>query len=36
VGAGEKSVAGLFLFSVCSAERCLVEKRELAAKLSAD
>lgn len=30
---GEKSVSGLFLFSVCSAERCLVEKRELATKL---
>jgi hypothetical protein len=33
---GEKSVAGLFLFSVCTAERCLVEKRELAAKLLVD
>ena len=33
---GEKSVSGLFLFSVCSAERCLVEKRELMAKLAVD
>jgi len=33
---GEKSVSGLFLFSVCSAERCLVEKRELMAKLLVD
>lgn len=33
---GEKSVSGLFLFSVCSAERCLVEKRELTAKLAVD
>jgi hypothetical protein len=31
---GEKAVSGLFLFSVCSAERCLVEKRELTTKLA--
>jgi hypothetical protein len=33
---GARSVSGLFLFSVCSAERCLVEKRELAAEFSVD
>jgi hypothetical protein len=27
--AGAKSVSGMFHFSVCSADRCLVEKREL-------
>lgn len=33
-GAGEKTVSGQFAFSLCSAERCLVEKRDLALKLS--
>jgi hypothetical protein len=27
--AGEKTLAGQFAFSVCSAEKCLVEKRDL-------
>jgi hypothetical protein len=31
--AGEKTVHGVFAFSLCSAERCLVEKRELEAKV---
>jgi len=30
---GEQTVRGVFAFSLCSAERCLVEKRELAAKI---
>lgn len=34
--AGEKTVVGQFAFSLCSAERCLVEKRDLALKLSVD
>ncbi len=33
--AGPKSVGGTFSFSLCSAERCLVEKRELAANVVA-
>lgn len=32
-GSGESLFAGTFAFSVCSAERCLVEKRDLALKL---
>jgi hypothetical protein len=32
--AGEKTVSGQFAFSVCSAERCLVEKRDLTLKLA--
>jgi len=32
--AGEKTVSGQFAFSVCSADRCLVEKRDLALKLA--
>ena len=31
---GEKTVAGQFAFSVCSAEKCLVEKRDLTLKLA--
>jgi hypothetical protein len=30
---GDKSVSGTFSFSLCSAERCLVEKRDLATTL---
>ena len=30
---GEQTVRGVFAFSLCSAERCLVEKRELEAKI---
>jgi hypothetical protein len=33
---GEKTLAGNFSFSLCSAERCLVEKRELLLKISVD
>lgn len=31
---GEKSIRGVFAFSLCSAERCLVEKRELETKIA--
>jgi hypothetical protein len=31
---GEKSIRGIFAFSLCSAERCLVEKRELETKIA--
>jgi hypothetical protein len=31
---GEKSIRGMFAFSLCSAERCLVEKRELETKIA--
>jgi hypothetical protein len=30
---GEQTIRGVFAFSLCSAERCLVEKRELEAKI---
>jgi hypothetical protein len=30
---GEQTVRGVFAFSLCSAERCLVEKRELEMKI---
>ncbi|HEX4475228.1 MAG TPA: hypothetical protein VH142_09140 [Polyangiaceae bacterium] len=32
--AGQKTIAGLFAFSVCSAEHCLVEKRDLTLDVS--
>ncbi len=32
--AGQKTIAGLFQFSVCSADQCLVEKRDLALDVS--
>jgi hypothetical protein len=31
---GEKSIRGVFAFSLCSAERCLVEKRQLETKIA--
>jgi hypothetical protein len=31
---GEKSIGGVFAFSLCSAERCLVEKRDLETKIA--
>jgi hypothetical protein len=31
---GEKSVRGVFAFSLCSADKCLVEKRDLEAKIA--
>lgn len=34
--AGTKRVAGQFSFSLCSAERCLVEKRDLATTIRVD
>ncbi len=33
---GEKVIAGVFSFSLCSAERCLVEKRDLSLKIDVD
>ena len=33
---GGKTLGGVLSFSVCSAERCLVEKRELALKIAVD
>jgi hypothetical protein len=33
---GEKTIAGVFSFSLCSAERCLVEKRDVATKIAVD
>ncbi len=34
--AGEKTVGGQFSFSVCSAEHCLVDKRDLALSVRVD
>jgi hypothetical protein len=34
-GPGEKTVKGQFSFSVCSAERCLIEKRDLSLAVAA-
>jgi hypothetical protein len=33
---GQKTIAGVFAFSLCSAERCLVEKRNLALNIAVD
>jgi hypothetical protein len=33
---GEKTIAGVFSFSLCSSERCLVEKRDLSTKIAVD
>ena len=33
---GPKTIAGVFAFSLCSAERCLVEKRNLALEIAVD
>ncbi len=35
-GKGERTIAGLFAFSLCSADQCLIEKRDLALHVSAD
>lgn len=35
-GKGERTVAGLFAFSLCSADQCQIEKRQLALRLTAD
>jgi hypothetical protein len=35
-GKGERTVAGLFAFSLCSADQCQIEKRELALRVNAD
>lgn len=32
--AGEKAISGQFAFSVCSADKCLVEKRDLTVKVA--
>jgi hypothetical protein len=29
-GKGDRTIAGLFAFSLCSADQCLIEKRDLA------
>ena len=33
---GEKTLAGVFSFSLCSADRCLVEKRDLSLRIPVD
>src|SRR5262249_23270273 len=35
-GKGERTVAGLFAFSLCSADQCQIEKRQLALRVTAD
>jgi hypothetical protein len=35
-GKGECTVAGLFAFSLCSADQCQIEKRQLALRVTAD
>jgi hypothetical protein len=35
-GKGERTVAGLFAFSLCSADQCQIEKRHLALRVTAD
>jgi hypothetical protein len=35
-GKGDKTVAGLFAFSLCSADQCLIEKRDILLHVSAE
>ena len=35
-GKGDRTIAGLFAFSLCSADQCLIEKRDLALHVSVD
>jgi hypothetical protein len=35
-GKGDKAIAGLFAFSLCSADQCLIEKRDVLLHVSAD
>jgi hypothetical protein len=35
-GKGDRTVAGLFAFSLCSADQCLIEKRDLALHVGID
>lgn len=35
-GKGEKTIAGLFAFSLCSADQCLIEKRDVLLHVTAD
>jgi len=35
-GKGDRTIAGLFAFSLCSADQCLIEKRDLALHVGVD
>ena len=35
-GKGDKAIAGLFAFSLCSADQCLIEKRDVLLHVTAD
>jgi hypothetical protein len=35
-GKGDRTIAGLFAFSLCSADQCLIEKRDLALRVGVD